>query len=71
MACRWSPRLTGANGGEEQEPKEAENRSCHHLVDRSRVDLLVQFGWQIGVVHVVPVREVFEQHVHQPCAEER
>lgn len=39
------------------------------MVDRSRVDLLVQFGWQIGVVHIVPVCEVFQQHIHQPCTE--
>lgn len=66
-ACRWGPRLTGAYSGEEQKPKEAENGSSNHLVYSSRVDLLVQFGWQISVVHVVSVREVFQQHVHQPC----
>lgn len=69
VACRWSPHLTGAHSGEEQKPEETENRSSHHLVDRSRMDLLVQFGRQICVVHVVPVREVFQQHVHQPCTE--
>lgn len=71
MACRWSPHLTRANSGKEQEPKETENRSGHHLVDGSRMDLLVQFGWQICIIHVVSVCKVFQQHVHQPCAKKR
>lgn len=56
VPCRGSPSTTCANDGEEQEPEEAENRSGHHLVDGPRVDLLVQFGWQIRIVHVVSVR---------------
>lgn len=59
VPCRGSPNTTCTNDGEEQEPEEAENGSGHHLVDGPRVDLLVQFGWQIGIVHVVSVREVF------------
>lgn len=70
-ATRWSPLLTIANSGEEQKPEETENGGSYHLVDSSRVDLLVQFGGQISVVHVVPVCQVFQQHVHQSCTDER
>ena len=59
--------LTCAYGGEEEQPEEAEDGRRHHLGDGSRVDLLVQFGGQVGVVHVVPVHQVFQQHVHETC----
>lgn len=69
LSSRWSRFLTGSNGGKEKKPKEAEDRRSHHLVDGPRMDFLVQFGRQVGVVHVVPVCQVFEEHVHQPCTE--
>ncbi len=59
--------LTCAYSGEKEQPEEAEDGRGHHLGDGSRVDLLVQFGGQVGVVHVVPVHQVFQQHVHQTC----
>lgn len=59
--------LTCAYGGEEEQPEEAEDGRSHHLGDGSGVDLLVQFGGQVGVVHVVSVHQVFQQHVHQTC----
>lgn len=68
-ACRGSPCLTRANSEEEKKPEEAENRSSHHLVHSPRMNLLVQFCWQISIVHVVPVCKVLQQHVHQACAE--
>lgn len=58
---------TCAHCGEEEQPEEAEDGSRHHLSDGSRVDLLVQLGGQVGIVHVVSVHQVFEQHVHQTC----
>lgn len=57
--------LTCAHSGEEEQPEEAEDGRSNHLGDGARVDLLVQFGGQVCVVHVVPVHQVFEQHVHQ------
>lgn len=47
--------LTCAYSGEEQQPEETEDGRCHHLIDGSRVDLLVQFGRQVGVVHVIAI----------------
>lgn len=47
--------LTRADSREEKKPKKTEYRCGHHLVYGSRVDLLVQFGWQISVVHVVSI----------------
>lgn len=59
--------LTGSYCGEEEQPEEAEDGCSHHLGHSSRVDLLVQFGGQVGVVHVVTVHQVFQKHVHQTC----
>ncbi len=59
--------LTCAYSGEKEQPEEAEDGRGHHLGDGSRVDLLVQFGGQVGIVHVVSVHQVFQQHVHQTC----
>ncbi len=56
---------TCPHGGEEQQPEEAEDWCGHHLIDGSRVDLLVEFGGQVGVVHVVAVHQVLQKHVHQ------
>lgn len=64
VSCRSH---TCANGGEEEQPEETKNGSSHHLGDGTRVDLLVQFGRQVGVVHVVSIHQMFEQHVHQTC----
>jgi hypothetical protein len=58
--------LTRAHGGEEEQPEEAEDGRSHHLVHSPRVDLLVQFGRQVGVVEIVPVYQVLQQHVHEP-----
>lgn len=71
VASRWSRLPTRANSGEEEKPKQAEDRSSHHLVYSSRMDLLVQFRWQIRIIHVVSVCQVFQQHVHQPCTGNR
>lgn len=60
LSSRWSRFLTRTDSGKEKKPKEAENGCSHHLVDGSRMDFLVQFGRQVSVVHVVPVRQVFE-----------
>lgn len=67
---RWVPKvgvaLTGAHGREEEQPEEAEDGRGHHLVHGPRVDLLVQLGRQVGVVEIVPVYQVLQQHVHEP-----
>lgn len=59
--------FTCAHSREEEQPEEAEDGCSHHLGDGSRVDLLVQFGRQVSVVHVVSIHKVFQQHVHQTC----
>lgn len=50
--------LTYAYSGEEKQPEEAQDGRSHHLVHSSGVDLLIQFGRQVGVVHIIPVHEV-------------
>lgn len=48
-------RLTCAYTGEEEQPEEAQDGCSYNLVHSPRVDLLIQFGWQVGIVHVIPV----------------
>lgn len=60
-------RLTCTDSREEEQPEKAEDGCCHHLVDSSRVDFLIQFGGQVGIIHVIPVYQVLQQHVHQSC----
>ena len=57
--------LTCAHCREEEQPEETEDRCSHHLGDSPYVNLLIQFGGQVGIVHVVSIYQVFEQHVHQ------
>lgn len=59
--------FTCAHSREEEQPEEAEDGRGHHLGDGSGVDLLVQFGRQVSVVHVISIHKVFQQHVHQTC----
>lgn len=56
---------TESEHGEEEQPEHGEDGSHQHLADGCSVDALAEFGGDVGIVHVVSVDHVFQDHVEQ------
>lgn len=61
---------TYSQDGEEEHPEEPQKRCENGLVDSGHVDLLIQFGGRIGVVHVIAVCDMLHAQIQQPWGPE-
>lgn len=61
---------TYSQDGEEEHPEEPQEWGKNGLVDGGHVDLRVQFGGRVGVVHVIAVCDVLHTQIQQPWGPE-
>lgn len=64
------PVPTQSYDGEEKHPEQTQQRRKDGLVDGGHVDLLVEFGRCVRVVHVIAVCDVLHAQVQQPWGPE-
>lgn len=64
----WAP--TYSQDGEEEHPEEPQEWGKNGLVDCGHVDLRVEFGGRVGVVHVIAVCNVLHAQIQQPWGPE-
>lgn len=57
----WAP--TYSQDGEEEYPEKPQEWCENGLIDGGHVDLLVQFGGRVGVVHVIAVCDVLHAQI--------